>query len=83
MGEYAEDAFMRDLDDGFWFGRRSRGRSTYRPTVCKYCGSTSVKWRLDTDGWRLYDTVREHPGNHMPRHNCRAETALEFDDCSE
>jgi len=61
----AEDYFYEHDDDG------------EQPSIvsCKFCGSDRVKWRLTNGGWRLFDTVREHPGNRMPEHNCRAKAS--------
>lgn len=67
MGDIADEHVDQMLADGTYGW-------TYRPSKpprCRFCGSVSVKWRLDGDYWRLYDAKRVHPGNRMPVHNCR------------
>lgn len=55
---------------------RSGYGTPYVPTVCKFCGSTDVRWRQQTGRWVLFSTT---PG---VEHNCRSQPASadEFDE---
>lgn len=60
-------------------------RSQFHVT-CKECGMSGLRWRAESEGWRLFENERvEH--NRLKLHNCRAlpsaEEAMEdFDDVS-
>lgn len=68
MGEMA-DLYIDKMLDAWEFDGYDDYEQPSTPR-CKFCGSEQVKWRWDSDRWRLYDTRRVHPGNYMPEHNC-------------
>jgi len=82
MGDIADwtNDCMQEANPG-WMpaGGPSSRRRSYGPrqllrerntTACKFCGNTHVHWRDTSDGWRLYENERQHPGNRYIEHNC-------------
>lgn len=78
MGDIADYYLDQMIDRGDWF--RPTRRMPTSP-VCKTCGATDLKWRLESGGWKLYENKRVQPGNYKPEHTCaKLNTPDGFDD---
>lgn len=76
MGDIADDYIQRMIERGPRLTMRERNT-----TACKLCGSIDVHWRETSDGWRLYENERQHPGNRYVEHDCTPQpTADGFED---
>jgi hypothetical protein len=74
MGEYADYLIDQMIDNGSYFRAR---RNTWCVT-CKNCGMAGLKWREESEGWRLFENERvEH--NRLKQHVCNPPSEDDFD----
>lgn len=91
MGEMADDAYDRALDELFGDNYEEEYSYGYGHTpgydrthaiTCDRCGAENLKWRLNDAGdWRLYENERIE-GNRKKQHECNPASADDFEDLS-